>query len=62
MKTIDADIQTFLGQTEGKQLLHHSVVVPSLSAGDQILRERALVDESAQSQVGPVPVMQLIMY
>ena len=40
-----------------KELLDNGIIVATLTAGYQILRERTLVNEPAETQVGLVPVV-----
>ena len=42
--TVDANVQPFFGKAERQKLLHHGIVVAPLAAGDEVLRERALVN------------------
>ena len=54
---IDANIQPFFGKVERKQLLDHSIVVAPFVAGDQVFRERTLINELAKTQIGFVAIV-----
>ena len=54
---IDANIQALLSETERKELLDNGIIVTALTAGHQVLRERTLVNEPAETQVGLVTVV-----